>query len=132
MTCQSLTALRRRRPGLWGSCRLNLALMCLAATFGFFLMRLNLSFALVCMVRQTKSYANDTSSSNKSSANLSDDIITASNPSLVSSASYDDDVDDLYSLQVNHLSLLILFPFLYDLTASLPTNKKQQQTHRLI
>lgn len=42
----------RRRARLWPSCRLNLALMCLAATLGFFLMRLNLSFALVCMVRQ--------------------------------------------------------------------------------
>jgi hypothetical protein len=47
-----VVALMRRRARLWPSCRLNLALMCLAATLGFFLMRLNLSFALVCMVRQ--------------------------------------------------------------------------------
>ena len=33
-----------------GSCRLNLALLCLLATLGFFVMRLNFSFALVCMV----------------------------------------------------------------------------------
>ena len=38
------------RAPLMGSCRLTLALMCLAGTLAFFLMRLNLSFALVCMV----------------------------------------------------------------------------------
>ncbi|XP_046649856.1 sialin-like [Daphnia pulicaria] len=51
-TESSFAPLMRRRARLWPSCRLNLALMCLAATLGFFLMRLNLSFALVCMVRQ--------------------------------------------------------------------------------
>ena len=39
------------RAPLVGSCRLTLSLMCLCGTLIFFLMRLNLSFALVCMVR---------------------------------------------------------------------------------
>ena len=38
-----------------GSCRLTLSLMCMAATLLFFTMRLNLSFALVCMVQQSPS-----------------------------------------------------------------------------
>lgn len=86
--------------------------MCLAATFGFFLMRLNLSFALVCMVRQSR-YSNRTETGNKSSlANLGDDITIspASNPlaslSTPVSASNDDDVDDLYYLQVNQLNIM--------------------------
>ncbi len=55
---------RRHRPPLWNSCRLNLALMCLAATLNFFLMRLNLSFALICMVRdQTNNHSHVENSS---------------------------------------------------------------------
>ena len=50
---------RRRRPPLWMSCRLSLSLMCLAATFAFFLMRLNLSFAIVCMI-SNDNYSNQT------------------------------------------------------------------------
>ena len=79
--------MRRRRAGLWGSCRLNLALMCLAATLAFFLMRLNLSFALVCMVRETR---NETVVMPR---NFSDEIIApltgAKKDTLL------DDVDDL-------------------------------------
>ena len=44
---------------MWNSCRLSLSLMCLAATLGFFLMRLNLSFAIVCMIKNDN-YGNQT------------------------------------------------------------------------
>ena len=43
-----------------GSCRLTLSLMCLCGTLTFFLMRLNLSFALVCMVRPPTSFSSST------------------------------------------------------------------------
>jgi hypothetical protein len=63
-----------------GSCRLNLALMCLVATLAFFLMRLNLSFALVCMVSehnsQSPTEANNTAPSGAAGDSpLGDDII---------------------------------------------------------
>ncbi|KAI9554402.1 hypothetical protein GHT06_019674 [Daphnia sinensis] len=83
-TESSLAPLRRRRARLWLSCRLNLALMCLAATFTFFLMRLNLSFALVCMVRELR-YVNDTTVVAISNDSFRDDITTR----FVSSPGYD-------------------------------------------
>lgn len=83
-TESSLAPLRRRRARLWLSCRLNLALMCLAGTFTFFLMRLNLSFALVCMVREFR-YVNDTTVVAISNDSFRDDITTR----FVSSPGYD-------------------------------------------
>ena len=62
-----------------GSCRLNLALMCLVATLAFFLMRRNLSFALVCMVSehsQSPTEGNNTAPSGAAGDSpLGDDII---------------------------------------------------------
>ena len=67
--------MRRRRARLWMSCRLNLALMCCAATLAFFLMRLNLSFALVCMVREIRYTASGTNVSTVGVTNSSSFII---------------------------------------------------------
>lgn len=58
--------------------------MCLAGTFTFFLMRLNLSFALVCMVRELR-YVNDTTVVAISNDSFRDDITTR----FVSSPGYD-------------------------------------------
>jgi len=40
-------------PPLWGSCRLNVALISFAAVFHMMLLRFNLSMGLVCMVKAT-------------------------------------------------------------------------------
>ena len=86
--------MRRRRARLWMSCRLNLALMCCAATLAFFLMRLNLSFSLVCMVREIRykaGTANVTSSTvgvtnSNSFGRQQHDISSKSDPLLLSSS----------------------------------------------
>nr|CAH0107217.1 unnamed protein product [Daphnia galeata] len=88
--------MRRRRARLWMSCRLNLALMCCAATLAFFLMRLNLSFALVCMVREIRYTAaaatNVTSGlTNSSSFGQQHDISSSSNSDPLLLSSSDDD-----------------------------------------
>lgn len=124
----SIALMRRHRPRLWGSCRLNLALMCLAATFAFFLMRLNLSFAIVCMVRQVRYPTNATNGISDHSANSTDigpsfrdDIITplvsvSDNPLASFSTQHKDsfnDVDDLHISDQVRVPRLELIASLY-------------------
>jgi hypothetical protein len=75
------------------SCRLNLALMCCAATLAFFLMRLNLSFALVCMVREiryTAAAATNVTTSTTVGLGQQHDISSSNRDPLLLSSSDDD------------------------------------------
>lgn len=72
--------------------------MCLAATLAFFLMRLNLSFALVCMVREIR-YSNDTNGSISFRHDISNSQLVSNGDDLLlapEQKNIPDDVDDLY------------------------------------